>query len=296
MKVINYYGEIKQELINNEITKRVKDYSKNRSDLKTYYNVGKLLSEAGKHYGEGIIKEYSKKLTSELGKGYTQTNLRYFRQFYYFSIHHTVCDNLTWSHYRTLLSIKDENKINYYIKIIEQQNLSVRELRERIKNQEYERLDEKTKEKLINNEEPKIIDLIKNPILIKNKYKNKEISEKMLQEIILEQLSSFMKELGKGFSFIENEYKIKIGDRYNYIDMLLFNYIYNCFIVIEIKITELKKEHIGQIETYMNYIDKNIKEIDQDKTIGIIICKKGNRYIMEYVSDSRIYQRTYELV
>ena len=293
MKVINYYGEIKQELINNEITKRVKDYSKNRSDLKTYYNVGKLLSEAGKHYGEGIIKEYSKKLTSELGKGYNSASLKRMRQFYLIiEKGATVSHLLTWSHYTELLPVNDINKINYYIKIIEQQNLSVRELRERIKNQEYERLDDKTKEKLINNEEPKIIDLIKNPILIKNKYKNKEISEKMLQEIILEQLSSFMKELGKGFSFIENEYKIKIGDRYNYIDMLLFNYIYNCFIVIEIKITELKKEHIGQIETYMNYIDKNIKEIDQDKTIGIIVCKKGNRYIMEYVSDSRIYQRT----
>ena len=297
MKVINYYGEIKQELINNEITKRVKDYSKNRSDLKTYYNVGKLLSEAGKHYGEGIIKEYSKKLTSELGKGYNSASLKRMRQFYLIiEKGATVSHLLTWSHYTELLPVNDINKINYYIKIIEQQNLSVRELRERIKNQEYERLDDKTKEKLINNEEPKIIDLIKNQILIKNKYKNKEISEKMLQEIILEQLSSFMKELGKGFSFIENEYKIKIGDRYNYIDILLFNYIYNCFIVIEIKITELKKEHIGQIETYMNYIDKNIKEIDQDKTIGIIICKKGNRYIMEYVSDSRIYQRTYELV
>ena len=297
MKVINYYGEIKQELINNEIIKRVKDYSKNRSDLKTYYNVGKLLSEAGKHYGEGIIKEYSNKLTSELGKGYNSASLKRMRQFYLIiEKGATVSHLLTWSHYTELLPVNDINKINYYIKIIEQQNLSVRELRERIKNQEYERLDEKTKEKLINNEEPKIIDLIKNPILIKNKYKNKEISEKMLKEIILEQLSSFMKELGKGFSFIENEYKIKIGDRYNYIDILLFNYIYNCFIVIEIKITELKKEHIGQIETYMNYIDKNIKEIDQDKTIGIIICKKGNRYIMEYVSDSRIYQRTYELV
>ncbi len=293
MKVINYYGEIKQELINNEIIKRVKDYSKNRSDLKTYYNVGKLLSEAGKHYGEGIIKEYSNKLTSELGKGYNSASLKRMRQFYLIiEKGATVSHLLTWSHYTELLPVNDINKINYYIKIIEQQNLSVRELRERIKNQEYERLDDKTKEKLINNEEPKIIDLIKNPILIKNKYKNKEISEKMLQEIILEQLSSFMKELGKGFSFIENEYKIKIGDRYNYIDMLLFNYIYNCFIVIEIKITELKKEHIGQIETYMNYIDKNIKEIDQDKTIGIIVCKKGNRYIMEYVSDSRIYQRT----
>ena len=259
---MNYYREIKQELINNEITKRVKDYSKNRSDLNTYYNVGKLLSEAGKHYGEGIIKEYSEKLTRELGKGYTPNNLRYFRQFYHFSICHTVCDKLTWSHYRTLLPIKNENEINYYVQISLVQNLSVRQLRERIKNKEYERLDEKTKEKLMSNEEPKVNDLIKNPILVKNSYDYKEISEKILQKLILEDMPSFMKELGEGFSFIDNEYKIKLGDRYNYIDLLLFNYIYNCFIVIELKVTELKKEHIGQIETYMNYVDKNIRRVD----------------------------------
>ena len=100
---MNYYNEIKNELINNEVNRKIKDYSKNRSDLNTYYNVGKLLSEAGKHYGEGIIKEYSNKLTKELGKGYTETNLKYFRQFYKFSNSHTVCDELTWSHYRTLL-------------------------------------------------------------------------------------------------------------------------------------------------------------------------------------------------
>ena len=133
---MNYYNEIKTEIINNEITKKVKDYSKNRSDLSTYYNVGKLLSEAGKHYGEGIIKEYSKRLTSEFGKGYTQTNLKYFRQFYIFSKSHTLCDKLTWSYYRILLSVKNTNKINYYIKITEEQNLSVRELRARIKNNE----------------------------------------------------------------------------------------------------------------------------------------------------------------
>ena len=181
MIFINYYREIKEELINNEITKRVKDYSKNRSDLNTYYNVGKLLSEAGKHYGEGIIKEYSKRLTSELGKGYTQTNLKYMRKFYYlFKKSHSLSDQLTWNHYREMLSIKDTNEINYYIRIAEQQNLSVRQLRERIKNKEYESLDEKTKEKLINKEEPKVNDLIKNPILIKNSYDYKEISEKVL--------------------------------------------------------------------------------------------------------------------
>ncbi len=297
MIFINYYREIKEELVNNEITKRVKDYSKNRSDLNTYYNVGKLLSEAGKHYGEGIIKEYSKRLTNELGKGYTQTNLKYMRKFYYlFKKSHSLSDQLTWTHYREMLSIKDTNEINYYIRITEQQNLSVRELRERIKNKEYERLDDKTKEKLIKKEEEKVNDFVKNPILIKNSYDYKEISEKVLQKLILEDISSFMKELGDGFSFIDNEYKIKIGNRYNYIDLLLYNINYNCYVVVELKVTELKKEHIGQIETYMNYIDKNIKRIEQDKTIGIIICKKDNHFIMEYCSDERILSRMYKLV
>ena len=118
----------------------------------------------------------------------------------------------------------------------------------------------------------------------------------MLKELILEDIVNFMKELGNGFSFIDSEYKIKIGDRYNYIDLLLFNYFYNCFVVIELKVTELKKEHIGQIEVYMNYIDYNLKSINQDKTIGIIICKQDNKFVIEYCSDSRIITRNYELV
>ena len=294
---MNYYKEIKQEFINNEVTKRVKDYSKNRSDLNTYYNVGKLLAEAGKHYGEGIIKEYSKRLTSELGKGYSTTRLRYIRRFYEVSIKcPSLTDILTYTHYCELIWFNDINKINYYIKIAEQQNLSVRQLREKIKNKEYERLDEKTKEKLINNEEPKVSDLIKNPILIKNTFDYKEISESVqLQKLILEDIENFLIELGEGFTFIKSKYKIKLGDRYNYIDLLLYNINFNCYVVIELKVTELKKEHIGQIETYMNYIDKNIR-IDQDKTIGIIICKKDNKFIMEYCSDDRIYQRMYELI
>ena len=293
---MNYYNEIKTELINNEITKRVKDYSKNRSDLNTYYNVGKLLKEAGKHYGEGIIKEYSKRLTSEFGKGYTMTNLKYFRQFYVFTKSHTVCDQLSWSHYRTLLSLSDENMIEYYIKIAEEQNLSVRELREKIKNNEYERLDEETKNKLKNKEKLKVPDLVKNPIQIRNTNGHNEISEKVLQKLILEDIPSFLDELGNGFTFVKNEYKIKVGDRYNYIDLLLFNIEYNCYVVIELKVTELKKEHVGQIQVYMNYIDKNLKNINQNKTIGIIICKKENRYVIEYCSDDRIISREYELV
>ena len=144
---MNYYKEIKNELINNEITKRVKDYSKNRSDLNTYYNVGKLLSEAGKHYGEGIIKEYSNKLTLELGKKYSVRYLFDMKKLYLFSKVHPLDAQLTVSHYRILFALEDINKINYYIKITISQNLSKRQLREKIKNKEYERLDEKTRKK-----------------------------------------------------------------------------------------------------------------------------------------------------
>ena len=291
---MNYYENIKEELISNEVYKKVKDYSKNRSDLKTYYNVGKMLSEAGKHYGESIIKEYSKKLTNELGKGYSSKNLFKIRKFYLVSEKvSTTSRQLTWSHYSELLSLNNIDKINYYVKITEEQNLSVRELRNKIKNNEYERLDNSTKEKLKKEERLQVQDLVKNPIILKT---DKEIiKEKALQQLILEDMSGFLKELGNGFSFIDNEYKIKIGNNYNYIDLLLYNITYNCYIVIELKVTELKKEHIGQIETYMNYIDKNLKTINQEKTIGIIITKKDNKFIMEYCSDKRILNTTYEL-
>ena len=287
-----YYEQIKDILTNNEVYKKVKDYSKNRNDLESYYNVGKILSEAGKHYGESIIKEYSKKLTKELGKGYSKRNLWLMLKFYLLREKvQTVSAQLTWSHYVELLSIDDINKINYYINQCIIHNLSVRELRERIKSQEYERLPDSTKNKLIVNKDTNIKDFIKDPIVINT---NKDIiNEKTLKLVILENISNFLYELGDGFAFIDSEYKIKLGNTYNYIDLLLFNIKYNCYVVIELKVTELKKEHIGQIKTYMNYIDKNLKTIYQDNTIGIIICKKNNKYIIDYCSDNKILSREY---
>ena len=181
----------------------------------------------------------------------------------------------------------------YYIDISIKQKLSKRQLRERIKNKEYERLDESTKLKLINNEGTDIKDFVKNPIIIKSNEIIEKISEKKLQKLILEDLPSFLKELGPGFSFIDNEFKIKMGDTYNYIDILLFNYEYNCFVVVELKVTELKKEHIDQIEIYMNYVDDNLKKINQNKTIGIIMVEKENNLIMKYCSDKRILSRKF---
>ena len=294
---MNYYNEIKNKLINNEINKRVKNYSINKSDLDTYYNVGKLLVEAGKHYGEGIIKEYSHKLTKDLNKKYDTSTLNKMRKFYnLYQKVATVSPNLSYSHYVELLPYEDINKIDYYIMITEKLNLSVRELREKIKSKEYERLPEETKYKLIEKEEIKVQDIIKNPIMIKNPNNIEVITEKTLHKLILEDMPSFLKELGNGFAFIDSEYKIKIGSVYHYIDLLLFNIEYNCYIVIELKVTKLKKEYIGQTEIYMNYIDDTLRKPTQDKTIGIIICKEDNKFIMKYCSDKRISSKEYELV
>ena len=144
--------------------------------------------------------------------------------------------------------------------------------------------------------ESNVVDFVKSPIQIKNNWNEEIISEKALQKLILEDISSFLEELGDGFTFIKNEYKIKSDDRYNYIDLLLYNIKYKCYVVVELKVTELKKEHTGQIMTYMNYIDKNVKTIEENYTVGIIICKQDNEYVIKYCSDDRIIARKYELV
>ena len=300
---MNYYNQIKEQLINNEVYKKVKDYSKNRSDLNTYYNVGKLIVEAQcgevrSKYGDSLIKEYSKKLIKEVGKKYNERTLRRMRQFYLMAKNQkwsAVPTELTWSHYSELLILSNPNEIEYYIKIAIDQNLSYRDLHQKIKNKEYGRLPKDTKDKLIKKENNVVNDFIKNPILIKNSYNYTKITEKILKQLIIEDLNNFLTELGEGFCFIRDEYKIKIGDRYNYIDLLLFNYKYNCFVVVELKVTEIKAEYIGQIKKYMNYIDKNIRNINQNKTIGIIMCKKGGEFIMEYCSDDRIFESNFTL-
>ena len=297
---INYYNEIKETLAKNETYKKVKDYSKNKSDLNAYFEVGRLIVEAQggekrAKYGNKLIKEYSENLTKELGKGYTYTSLTRMRQFYLLNQKLATVSqqffNITWSHYTELLKLKNINEVKYYINIINTQNLSVRELRERIKSHEYERIG--YKEEL---EKPEVNTLIKNPIIIKVDNPNIKLNEYALHQTILESMDDFLKELGIGFTYAGSEVKIKIGDRYNYIDFLLFNVKYNCYVVIELKITEMKAEYIGQVTKYINYVDKNIKEPFNDKTIGVIICKKENKFILEYCTDNRIFTTTYELV
>ena len=296
---MNYYEEIKKKLIDDNIYSIVKDYSKERHNLITQYEVGKLLNEAGKQYGENIIETYSKKLTIDLSKKYNTRTLRRMRQLYQFFEKYKwspVGTKLSISHIRQFFTFDDINKINYYADQIIKRNLSKRELEKIIKDEEYERLPITTKEKIISKVDNSIDDYIKNPIIIKNSNKYENISEKILQQMILEDIPSFLNELGSGYAFIKNEYRIKIGTTYNYIDLLLFNIEFNCYVVVELKVSDLKKEHIGQIQVYMNYIDKNLKTDNQNKTIGIILVRRDNKYIIEYSSDSRIISRTFELV
>ena len=207
-----------------------------------------------------------------------------------------LVSKLSWSHYIQLLSIKNEDEIIYYINATMNNNLSKRELQEKISSHEYDRLNSETKFKIIESRELTAIDLVPNPIIIKFEKLEENITEYVLKQAILNSIDYFLKQLGSGFTYVGNEYKIKVDDRYNFIDILLYNIKYKCYVVIELKSTGLKKEHTGQIMAYMNYIDKNIRTEEENDTVGIIICKQDNEYVIKYCSDDRIIAREYELV
>ncbi len=295
---MNYLNDIKNLIEKEIVLKKKHRLIEEDSRLSTYYEIGRMLvlaqgGETRAKYGNGLIKEWSKELTNLYGKGYDYTNLSRMRKLYLtFEKVGTVSQQLSWSHYYSILSTRDENKRNYYINISCKQNLSVRELREKIKNKEYERLEYKDDIKILdNNKDITIKDMIKNPILIKTNEKIDKLSEKALKHFILEKIEDFLLELGYGFTFVGSEYKL---GRHK-CDLLFFNYELNSFVVIELKIRKLKSIDIGQIRYYMNYIDTNIKKDYMNKSIGIILCKEDDEIVVKYVTDERILFSTYQL-
>ncbi len=294
-----YYIKLKEKALKVEIYDRARDYAKDKNKVNAYFEMGELLSKAGREYGKSIINNYSEKLMIEVGKKYNYRTLYRMRKFYeLFKSGNltTLWSNLSWSHYREILSLKNINEITYYLNECENKNLTQRQLHELIKQNTYNRLNNDVKIKLIESEKLKVNDLIPNPITIKSNLLREELSEYSLKQAVLTNLDDFLKQLGVGFTYVGNEYRIKIDSKYNCIDLLLYNIKYKCYVVVELKITELKKEHTGQIMNYMNYIDKNIKSFGENKTEGIIICKRNNEYVIEYCSDDRIIAREYELV
>ena len=253
-------------------------------------------------YGESLIKNWPQKLSKLYGTNYSYTNLKYMRQFYLsFPISHSLRDQLTWTHYRILLSIKNESERNYYTNQVVLNNLSTRELEEVIKSKAYDRLSYADKEniKLIdsnNSTSLTIEDMIKDPILIKiNKHVNK-LDEKALHKYIIAMLENKFLELGMGFTLAGHEYKIKEDNHTFKIDLLFFNVELNAYIVVELKIREALPKDIGQLEFYTHLIDKHLKKNNHNKTIGLLIVKKKDKYVIEYTTNKDIFVTTYKAI
>ena len=300
---MDYLNNIK-ELIESDIVLRKKHRLQEENyRLKTYYEIGKLIVEAQggekrAKYGNGLIKQWSIELTRQYGKGYNVSNLKRMRQFFLAfqkgaPLAHQFIINLTWTNLSIILPIKDKNKRNYYINLCIKQNLSKRQLIEKIKLNEYERLEYKDKIEIISdiNETLTIKDMIKNPIIINQNKNIDKLNVKALKQFILESIEKFLLELGVGFAFIGSEYKL---GKYR-CDLLFFNTELSSYVVIELKIRELKPMDIGQINHYMKYINNNIKKEYMNDTIGIIMSKEGNEIVIKYITDERILFTTYEI-
>ena len=300
MKEQQYYEEIEHLIKRNEVSKRVRKLEENYSLVETYWHIGKIIVEAQggstrAKYGNELIKKWSIKLTELYGKGYEASNLKRFRQFYLvFRKDGAVRHQLSWTHIRKLLPIKDENKRNYFINLCIKNNLSERELTREIKSNVYERLvDKPDKIDIIVPVKQSITTDMKNPIIIP--VKSEVASEHDLELNILANLDFFFKQLGNGFLYAGHQYKISEGKNSYYVDILLFNYKMNAFVVVELKLRSLRKEDKAQMEFYMKLIDEQVKEAYHNKTIGIIISKESDEFIVNFVRQEDIIPLSYEI-
>ena len=302
---MNYYEQVENLIKNNEVNKKVRALQDNSETLLTYWNIGKLIVEAQggekrAKYGDGLIKEWGCKLSLKYGRNYDKSNLSKMRKFYtIFPIVDTLCPQLNWSHYRSLLSIKNPNERNYYINRVILDNLSVRDLRYEIKNKSFDRLSyaDKNNIEIISdmNSSLSIDDMIKDPIILKSDINTNEINEKAIHKHIISLLEDKFLELGTGFALVGHEYKIVISNNTYHIDLLFYNYKLNAFIVVEVKTRAVKPQDIGQLQFYVSYIENNLKDNNHNKTIGILIVKKKNKYVIEYTTSPDIYVTTYML-
>ena len=301
---MNYLKNIEELIVENEARKIATALRDNSNTLLTYWNIGKLIVEAQggekrAKYGDNLINEWGKKLSGKYGKNYDTRSLRRFRTFYNnFSIWGSVSPKLTWTHYRYILSIKNENERNYYINLVILNNLSVRELKKEIKNKSFDRLADKEHIEIIsdtNNTSLSIKDMIKDPIILKSDDEIDKIDELAIHKYIISLLEDKFLELGTGFALIGHEYKIHLDNKTYKIDLLFFNYLINAFVVIEVKTRELQHYDIFQLQFYVNYVENNIKEINHNKTIGLLIVKENDKYIVKYTTSDDILVTTYAL-
>jgi len=291
-------SKVYQSIRNVLVIARQKVYSAiNSAMVEAYWEIGRQITKVQEgqraEYGTGLIKYLAERLTNEFGKGFTETNLKYMRQFFTtFPIRHALRDELSWTHYRLLMRIDNEPRREFYLKECAENNWSSRQLERQITSFYYERLlaTKKESKKSIKNEiqmtEPKTDPdyILKDPYILEflDLNENKKYHENELEQALIDNLQQFLLELGKGFSFVARQKRITIeGDHY-YIDLVFYNYMLRCFVVIDLKTGKLSYQDIGQIDFYVRYFDDKIKTAEDNPTLGIILCADKNETMIKY--------------
>ena len=292
---MRYLDQIEELIKDNLIEVKYSEYKVNNILVNNYYNIGKLLVEVQKYkraeYGEEILKKWAEYLSNKYGKGYDYSNLKRFRLFYKrFEKGDALRHQLSWTNIRLLLPIKNDNEFNYYYNQCIIRNLSSRKLKEIIKNDEFNKLpylDQKNVSIIEDDYKLQVKDMIKDPILVDIKG---EITERLLEKHIVENINVFMNQLGIGYAYIDHQVKVNKG----IIDILLYNIKVRCFVVVELKTVAFNPRFVGQLEYYMHQVDNIYKDVTDNNTEGIILCKSKDGYSIDYVSNKNIFITTYE--
>lgn len=270
----------------------------NATMVNAYWDIGRQITEAQDNnpraeYGSQLLKFLSENLTVEFGQGFKERNLRAMRQFYLaFPIRHTLCAELSWSHYRLLMRIEDEVRRNFYAKECMESNWSVRQLERQINSFYYERLlaTQKNGRESVATEiqklEPKTHPdyILKDPYILEflDLKENKDYHESRLEQALIDKLQDFLLELGKGFSFVARQKRITSDGDHYYIDLVFYNYILKCFVLVDLKTGKLTHQDIGQMDFYVRLFEDKVKQPDDNTTIGLILCSAKDENIVRY--------------
>ena len=302
------YGEIRQSII--QVQHKVQQ-TVNAGMVQIYWEIGQQLDKAcdGKQaeYGKGVLQQVSEKLTAEFGKVYSVRNLQMMRQFYLaFPNANTLCSHLSWSHYRLLMRVNNIEARTYYEKECAASRWSVRELERQISTLAYQRtlsIQEETKNlpQMAPKDESDVAytDFIRDPYVLEflNLKSSPNFHEKDIEQGIIEHLKEFLLELGRGFSFVARQKHIDLDGDHFYIDLVFYNYILKCFVLIDLKLGKVKHQDMGQMQMYVNYYKRNMKIDGDNDPIGIVLCAEKNEAVIKYTlgddSNTQIYASKY---
>lgn len=282
----------------------------NYAMVNAYWEIGKQIhvlceEKERAEYGKQVLKKFSKKLTAEFGRGFEESNLRRMRQFYLtFPIRDTLCPELSWSHYRRLMRVSDEKARTFYLEECAKSGWSVRQLERQINTMYYQRLlvsrDKESVVKEIDKKEPRpeYETILKDPYVLEflNLPPNEHFYEEDLEQALIDHLQKFMMELGRGFSFVARQKRLTFDGRHFYIDLVFYNYILKCFVLVDLKVKELTHQDIGQMQMYVNYYTRELMNEGDNPPIGILLCADKSDAMVRYTlaeDNSQIFAAKY---